>query len=147
MSSLLRVIPFFPLLFATPAPAQSSAPVCRATGEGIPSALLGRAMRAVGMPAGGRVLRWSSHASAVQDFQSDRSYPPFFSFFYTQTAFFDPRTGAERSTRTGGGYPGTDIPASRAGILTGPRAAWTVRDSTATTQTDSGRAITSRSLN
>src|SRR5437763_546103 len=117
MASLFRFMLLFPLLSATRALAQAPAPACRATAEGVPSALLGRAVRAVSMTPAGRVLKWSAHGSAVQDFQSDRSYPPFFSFYYTQTAFFDPRTGAERSTRTGGGYPGTDIPASRAGIL------------------------------
>src|SRR5690348_12805365 len=104
-------------------------------------------MRAVGMTTQGRVLRWSAHASALQDFQSDRSYPPFFSFFYTQTAYFDPRSGAERSLRTGGGYPGTEMPPSKTGILTGPRAAWTVRDTTATPQADFSAGITSRPPN
>jgi len=134
------------ILVPTISSAQTT-PVCRSTAEGIPSALINRATRAVGMATPGHVLRWSAHASAVQDFQSDRSYPPFFSFFYTQTAFFDPRTGGERSTRTGGGYPGTDVPASKAGVLTGARAAWTVRDSAATPQADFSAGSISRPLN
>jgi hypothetical protein len=120
---------------------------CKATAEGIAGSLVSRSLQAVGAKTAGKVLRWSAHGSNVQDFQSDRSYPPYFSFFYTQDAWFNPETGAERSAQTGGGYPGTPIPASRASVLTGASAAWTIRDSVTTPHPDFSAGITTRPLN
>jgi hypothetical protein len=64
-----------------------------------PLSWMHRAEQAVGITrAGGRVLRVTSVYGALQDYQSDRSYPPFFSLFTATTTWLDPATGVERTT-------------------------------------------------
>lgn len=60
---------------------------------------LERAERAMGIPTvGGRVVRYSSVESWVQDYQSDRTYPPFFAAFPARETWLDPSSGVLRST-------------------------------------------------
>jgi hypothetical protein len=59
---------------------------------------LHRAMRAMGVPDDGSVLRFTSEGRTVQNFQSDRTYPPFFSAMQTAETWYDPATRAERAS-------------------------------------------------
>jgi hypothetical protein len=74
------------------------------------SAILARAREVMGFPRSGEsVLHLRTVAAAEQNYQSDRTYPPFFSAMQVSEEWFDPQTGAERvSTQTtfpGGGGP------------------------------------------
>jgi hypothetical protein len=60
--------------------------------------------------AGGSVIHYRAVAAAEQNYQSDRTYPPFFSAMEINEVWFDPQTGVDRvSTQTtfpgGGPYP------------------------------------------
>jgi hypothetical protein len=58
-----------------------------------------RARAAVGIPrAKGRVLHYQSVEGAEQNYQSDRTYPPFFSAFMTRETWLDPVAGVLRAT-------------------------------------------------
>lgn len=59
--------------------------------------------------AAGQVVHVHSVAAAEQAYQSDRSYPPFFSAMLTQETWFDPATGVLR-TSTQTTYPGSGPP-------------------------------------
>jgi len=59
---------------------------------------LDRAMRVMGVPHDGSVLRFTSEGRTVQNFQSDRTYPPFFSAMQTAETWYDPTTRAERAS-------------------------------------------------
>lgn len=60
---------------------------------------LARASAAVGIPrAKGRVLHYESVEGAEQNYQSDRTYPPFFSAFVRRETWLDPATGVARAT-------------------------------------------------
>ncbi|MGH9499377.1 MAG: hypothetical protein ACRD3L_09570 [Terriglobales bacterium] len=73
-----------------------------------PASLLAHAKDAMRVARiGSSVLHYHAVAAAEQNYQSDRTYPPFFSAMEVKEAWFDPRTGVERmSTETtfpGGG--------------------------------------------
>jgi hypothetical protein len=59
---------------------------------------LDRAMRVMGVPHDGSILHFTSEGRTVQDFQSDRTYPPFFSAMQTAETWYDPATRAERAS-------------------------------------------------
>ncbi len=59
---------------------------------------LGRAMRVMGVPGDGSILRFTSAGRTVQNFQSDRTYPPFFSAMQTAETWYDPASRAERAS-------------------------------------------------
>lgn len=75
-----------------------------------PGAALARAKAALGFAqAAGRVIHYRAVESQDQAFQSDRSYPPFFSAMVSEESWFDPATGVLRTsaqtTSPGGGSP------------------------------------------
>ena len=58
------------------------------------------------------VIHYHAVSAAEQNYQSDRTYPPFFSAMHVEEAWFDPETGAERvSTQTT--FPGSGPTAVR----------------------------------
>lgn len=76
------------------------------------SGWLARASRAVGLErAQGRVLHYRAMEGTEQSYQSDRTYPPFFSAFETREAWLEPGTGVERTTSRIT-YPGFEGPSS-----------------------------------
>jgi len=73
-----------------------------------PTAVLARAQEVMRFHDTGKsVIHYRAVAAAEQNYQSDRTYPPFFSAMEVKEAWFDPHTGVERiSTQTtfpGGG--------------------------------------------
>ena len=110
----------------TPVRAQTAS-ACRPAPAGFTAAaLLARADSAMQVPAAaGRVLRWSGARSVLNDYQSDRTYPPFFAQFQSEEGWYDPATGALRAkgeTR----FIGATFPAPE--VLSSATAAWLVRD-------------------
>lgn len=90
-------------------------------------AWLAAAATAVGLDrVGNRVLHYQAMANAEQNYQSDRTYPPFFSAYSSQEGWADPRTGAERF-RQRGVFPQTG-PGTPQELLATARATWMVRD-------------------
>jgi hypothetical protein len=71
-----------------------------------PTAVLARAQEVMWFHhAGKSVIHYRAVAAAEQNYQSDRTYPPFFSAMEVKEAWFDPHTGVER-VRTQTTYPG-----------------------------------------
>jgi hypothetical protein len=74
-------------------------------------ALLARAKEVMGFARVGQsVVHYHAVAATEQNYESDRTYPPFFSAMNVNEAWFDPQTGVDRvSTQTtfpgGGPYP------------------------------------------
>lgn len=73
--------------------------------------LLARSKQVMGLERlGDSVIHYRAVAAAEQNYQSDRTYPPFFSAMEVKEGWFDPRGGVERvSTQTT--YPGGGSPA------------------------------------
>lgn len=68
-----------------------------ASGDAV--AVLDRAWRAAGVGAVSHaVARWEVTDAARQNYQSDRPYPPFFTYETERELWFDPATGVERSS-------------------------------------------------
>jgi hypothetical protein len=107
---------------ASPAAGQAP-PSCAPPPAGTPSArsVLDRAMRAMGVPDDASVLHFGSAGRTVQNFQSDRTYPPFFSAMQTGETWYDPATRAERA-RIAWLYPRGGAPAST--TITDARSVW-----------------------
>lgn len=75
-----------------------------------PQALLTRAIGAMGFAAGDqRVLHYHASAASVQNYQSDRSYPPYFSNMSQQEIWVDPSTGVMR-VQSQDTFPGAAAP-------------------------------------
>src|SRR5262249_2348026 len=73
-----------------------------------PAAVLGRAKSVLGFDrAAQRVIHYHAVAADEQNYQSDRTYPPFFSAMQVKEGWFDARSGVERvstqMTAPGGG--------------------------------------------
>jgi hypothetical protein len=73
-----------------------------------PAAVLARAREVMGFDrAGQSVIHYRAVAAAEQNYQSDRTYPPFFSAMQVKEGWLDPRSGVERvavqTTYPGGG--------------------------------------------
>jgi hypothetical protein len=90
------------------------------------AAWLDRARHAMGLESlGRRVVRESLVESTVQDFESDRTYPPFFESFDPRELWLDPASGVmrwnSRTTFVGAEYPGPTV-------LNDEAAAYAVRD-------------------
>ncbi len=73
-----------------------------------PTSVLARAKEVMGFASAGQsVIHYRAVAAAEQNYQSDRTYPPFFSAMQVKEGWFDPQSGVERvSTQTtfpGGG--------------------------------------------
>ncbi|HEX8108548.1 MAG TPA: hypothetical protein VF516_12530 [Kofleriaceae bacterium] len=63
-----------------------------------PAAALASAREALGFArAGQSVIHYRAQTAAEQNYQSDRSYPPFFSAMTVKEAWFDPASGVERA--------------------------------------------------
>ncbi len=57
-------------------------------------------MGAGGQTLGARVIHYRASAARDQSYQSDRTYPPFFSAMVEQEIWFDPKTGVMRTQGT-----------------------------------------------
>ncbi len=77
------------------------------------ASLLARAKTAMRFErASQSVIHYHAVSAAEQNYQSDRTYPPFFSAMHVEEAWFDPQTGVERlSTQTT--FPGSGPTAVR----------------------------------
>jgi hypothetical protein len=76
-----------------------------------PSEWLARARTAVGWSrAGSSVLRLHAFDGAVQSYQSDRTYPPFFVLYQTQDVWLDLGSGVERQGNVTTAYPSAEFP-------------------------------------
>lgn len=105
------------------------AEACRPATTSDAPALLRRAVDVVGVDEKrGHVLHLRSAASLVQNFQSERAYPPFFSVVRLMDGWLDPATGALR-TEAEIIYPGFGRNPSPA-VLQDERAAFMVNDTT-----------------
>ena len=94
-----------------------------------PQALLARADSAMQVDrAAGKAYHWLGASSTLENYQSDRTYPPFFSTFTSEEGWYAPSTGALRAKgRTSYLSYGTN---DRPELLAGPTATWMVRDTT-----------------
>lgn len=92
-----------------------------------PADVLRRAAEAVRLHGDG-VLRVRAWRSQTNDFQSDRTYQPFFSSFQSLETFFDPRAAALATRSRASAFPRFEAAASPALMLSGPWAAWGIRD-------------------
>jgi hypothetical protein len=97
---------------------------CRATGPVDPVATVARALDVMGAKRAD-LLHYGAIGTWSMDYQSDRTYPPYFSAFETTDVWYDPATGAQRAGLSmlypGGGPPPRDM-------LTDARSTWIVRD-------------------
>ncbi len=117
--ALLLVLPTAAVV--SPAGAQTP-PACTPPPTGAnAAAALERAVRVMGVPHDGSVLHFGSAARTVQNFQSDRTYPPFFSAMQTSETWYDPATRAERARITWL-YPRGGAPARTS--ITDARSVW-----------------------
>ena len=95
---------------------------------GSPSAVewLNRTRRAMGWSTEG-VLQLHAEDAELQDYQSDRTYPPFFSSFEPVDVSLDPVSGVERQASRSTLYPSAVAPGSVR--LSAERATFALRDS------------------
>lgn len=126
-----------PLALVTPLRAQgataargpwpaASAESCAAL-SGDAAALLSRAWRAAGIDGASQsVARWTVTDIAQQNFQSDRPYPPFFSYEVRRELWLEPATGVERSSLQMAGLMVPERPAMS--MLSTEQAAFMVQD-------------------
>jgi hypothetical protein len=97
--------------------------------SGDAAALLDRAWRAAGAERvlqSHAVVHWTISDIAQQNYQSDRPYPPFFSYEAGRELWFDPATGVERSSTRLAGLMVPERPPMTA--LATEQAAFMVRD-------------------
>lgn len=130
-SSGTKMLSFFVFICMTTAvQSQPQSKSVKATSTD-PQSLINRAIEAVGINrAQDKVLHYNTMEGAEQNYQSDRTYPPFFSAMFSRELWFDPSTIAERSASTGvfpGGGPG-----QARSMLTGSSATYAVRDTNLT---------------
>lgn len=105
---------------------QSSRPDKNVTAD--PSAILYRAREVMGAArVGQQIVHYHSLAAVEQNYQSDRTYPPFFSAMQVREAWFDPSTGVERSS-TATTFPGNGQLAAQVALTDANRAFGMVRD-------------------
>jgi hypothetical protein len=92
------------------------------SGEKDAAALLARAKEAMQFGrANQSVVHYHSVSASEQNYQSDRTYPPFFSAMHVEEAWFDPLSAAERvSTQTT--FPGSGPTPARVVITDATRA-------------------------
>lgn len=98
----------------------------------------------MGVP-GDRLLRVKARGRTVQDFQSDRSYPPFFSLMDEVEEIYDPRDGADHLSRSIV-YPGMG-PTPPTRMIGTATASFMVRDSVVPMPRLHGELQEQRSLN
>lgn len=133
------------LLVGSAAAAQSP---CVRVSDGISgSTWLARARSAVGLPhTAGRILQFHAVQGENQDYESDRTYPPYFSSFQAVEGWLDPSSGVERyGAKTT--FPGLDA-APGAAILETETTAAVARDTAVVPSSEvRGAALASRALN
>ncbi|HEX6038370.1 hypothetical protein [Longimicrobium sp.] len=114
-------------LAAAPSAAAQEACVPLPAGTPAPAQLLATARARLGtdLPADS-VLHYRAATATLMDYQSDRTYPPFFSAMDQGEAWYDPASGVERSSGSQV-YPGTG-PAALPAILSSPTASFAARD-------------------
>ncbi|MFL5496002.1 MAG: hypothetical protein ACJ8DC_16580 [Gemmatimonadales bacterium] len=147
---LIRTAMLLALAAAAPdaiaqAPRTSHAPSCTPAERTDPQTVLQDAARALGMTAiHGRVLHFRMTEATLEDYQSDRTYPPFFLAFTTRESWYQPTTGVVRhASRYVFPFTALDFPV----LLSGPKATFQVQD-TATSPSPSaqGGALILRAL-
>lgn len=86
------------------------------------AAIIARAREVTGFArAGQSLVHYHALAAAEQDYQSDRTYPPFFSAMQVKEGWFDPLSGVERvSTQTT--YPGSGMSPAQIALTDSRRA-------------------------
>src|SRR5690606_11577230 len=89
--------------------------------------LMDRAIEVLGIDST-RILHFGAGEYVVQSFQSERTYPPFFSLVRQSEFWYDPATGVQR-TRSEFVYPGFG-PSEMPDILNDDRSAFVDRDGT-----------------
>ncbi len=97
--------------------------------SGDAAAVLDHAWRAAGIDRASRsrsVARWTVSDAAQQNFQSDRPYPPFFSYEVRRELWLDPTTGVERASLQMAGLMVAERPPMV--LLSTEHAAFMVRD-------------------
>jgi len=78
-----------------------------------PAAMLARARAVMGFSrAGSAVIHYRAVAAQDQDYESDRSYPPFFAMMQVKETWFDPVSGVAQVTTTRATYPSSELPPS-----------------------------------
>ncbi|HEU6452575.1 MAG TPA: hypothetical protein VFT57_14245 [Gemmatimonadaceae bacterium] len=108
-----------------PWPAASAESCVAQSGDA--AGLLRRAWRAAGIDeALHSVAHWTVTDIAQQNFQSDRPYPPFFSYEVKRELWLEPATGVERSSLQMAGLMVPERPATT--VLSTEHAAFMVRD-------------------
>jgi len=102
---------------------------CRIDRSGISAEQwLARAWEAMGVDRErGRILAYHATTGTEENYESDRTYPPFFSAFERREGWFDPATGLDRS-RSQVIFPGASGGSSGFDRLTTGRATWMARD-------------------
>ena len=127
---------------------QGPSPCTSAAAGGVPAATwLSRARHAVGMShAANRVLQFHAVQGENQDYESDRSYPPYFASFQSVDGWLDLGTGVERyAAHTT--FPGVDAVGGPS-IVETERTAVVVRDTLVTPNAEiRGATLVSRGLN
>ena len=105
--------------------AQAEGACAPARDEASAAVWLARTDSAFHLPAG-LVFRWESATHVVNDYQSDRTYPPYLSAYYAERGWYAPASGAVRfeAQMT---WPGQG-PGPWPTVLAGPAATWMVRD-------------------
>lgn len=83
-------------------------------------------LRALGAAAvRGRILHLRMTEATVQDYQSDRPYPPFFLGFTTRESWYQPAAGVARyAGRVGFPFRATELPI----LMSGPQSSFQVQD-------------------
>lgn len=115
-------------LGATRAAAQAASPCTPPrAGEPTPAQVLDRARAAIGSPgAADSVLHFRGAMATLMNYQSDRSYAPFFSAYDTGETWYDPASGVER-TASSTWFPGSGPMPPRT-VLAAPAASFGARD-------------------
>ena len=117
---------------------------CKPAGVSNPAALLADAIRAIGAGSlKGRALHLRMTDATVQDYQSDRAYPPFFLAFASRESWYQPATGVARfhGNLT---FPGSEFDLGQ--TLSGPSATFVGGDTLRPAPTAHSAALVLRAL-
>jgi hypothetical protein len=103
----LHVLGLVVLIVAEVGAAQMKMSAKKPTTAVDPGEVLARAREVMGFDRlGGAVVHTQWISAVEQPYQSDRTYPPFFSMMQSGESWFDPQTGSERTTSQST-YPGS----------------------------------------
>lgn len=116
-------------VLSVPDPGQAQeVDACRVAGPVDPATVVARALDVMGAHGPG-VLHHEAVGTWTMDFQSDRTYPPYFAAMETTDTWYDPSTGVQ-STAVSMVFPGGGPPARVA--FTDARSTWVLRGETLT---------------